>query len=215
MAKRYYLAKIRALLTNGFSDTELRSFCFDQSEFRPVYEKLTANSFKDDIVGQMLEYADRTEKFESLLNWASKKNPIKFNSYKPYCCARILLVDDNEHWRKMLGGLLQEEEKWGYQVVTVASREEAIRHIKSDEPYDLAILDLRLVEDEKNFEGVTLGEWLRNNGYDIHIIIMSAYGIDADILKRITLFPFKFVAVDKSKIRCVRLNWPCCHSLNQ
>jgi hypothetical protein len=60
---------------------------------------------------------------------------------------------------------------------------------------------MRLDEsDEENIEGVSLGEWLRNNGYDLPIIIMSAYPMDANTIKKMTLLPFKFFAVEKGKI---------------
>ncbi|MBE7468373.1 MAG: response regulator [Anaerolineales bacterium] len=199
MAINYNLENIRNLLTEGFTDRQLRRFCFDTPHFRPVYDQLAQNSGKDEIVDQILDCAVRTLKVELLLAWAKKRNPARFEEHKPYYGSRILLVDDNKDWCDQLGGLLQEQGD-GYEVVIAMSSEEAIQLIRADMPYNLAILDMRLEEDVENREGVRLGEWLRKNGYHLPIIIMSAYPIEVDTVKKMTLRPFQFVAVEKGKI---------------
>ena len=111
--------------------------------------------------------------------------------------ASVLLVDDNEDWREQLGGLLQDN---GYEVIAVASKEEAIQHV-THEQYNLAIIDMRLdEEDEDNREGVALGYWLINHGHNLPIIIMSAYEMETEVVKNIALRPFQFSPVEKGNI---------------
>lgn len=38
MTMHYNLSNIRALLTEGFTDEDLRHLCYDISDFRPVYD---------------------------------------------------------------------------------------------------------------------------------------------------------------------------------
>jgi CheY-like chemotaxis protein len=199
MSKQYRLTNIRALLTKGFTDGQLRDFCFDTLAFRPVYNRLNENTGKEEIVRQILSHAEQIIEIEFLLDWARQNNFAQYTQHQPYYGSRILLVDDEEDWRIQLGELLRE---LGYEVVIASSREEAIQYFKKDEMYNLIILDMRLDNsDEENKDGVRLGEWLRNNGYHLPIIIMSAYTMDADTIKKMTLIPFQFVVVDKGRIR--------------
>ena len=149
----------------------------------------------------MLEYADNRLKFETLLEWTKREIPKRYKKHQPYYYydpARILLVDDLADWREQLGGLLEDK---GYEVVRAKSKEEAMQCIKRDSEYSLAIIDMRLdEEDEENREGIKLGYWLRENGYRIPIIILTAYAMEAEIAKYITLHPFRFTAVEKGKI---------------
>ena len=204
-AKRYKLENIRTLLTAGFADKELRRFCFDTTDFRPVHDQLAQNTGRDEIVDLLLGHADRMLKIEIILDWAQQHNPARYESHKPYyefdpSNVRILLVDDNKYWREQLGGLL--EEKFGYQVVTVVSKDDAIQHIKKSEPYHLALIDMRLDEaDENNREGVELGFWLRDNGFEnLPIIIMTAYDMESEIARNVSLRPFQFSVVEKGNI---------------
>ncbi|NJN97778.1 MAG: response regulator [Anaerolineales bacterium] len=200
MARSYNFENIRNLLTEGFTDRQLRRFCFDTPHFRPVYDQFAQNSGQDEIVDHILDYAIRTLKVELLLAWAKRRNPARYREHQPYYGRRILLVDDNKDWCDQLGGLLQERED-GYEVVIAMSSQEAIQLIRSDIPYNLVILDMRLDESDKgNREGMSLGEWLRDNGYNMPIIIMSAHIMEPDTIKKMTLRPFQFVAVEKGKI---------------
>lgn len=40
MAANYHSQNIHTFLTEGFSEAELRAFCFDTPEFRPVHHEL-------------------------------------------------------------------------------------------------------------------------------------------------------------------------------
>jgi hypothetical protein len=80
----YNLTNIRELLTKGFSDTELRNFCFDQPEFREVYEQLAYGTGKEQIISLLLEHADQNLLFEQLLAWARQRNPGRYQRHAPY-----------------------------------------------------------------------------------------------------------------------------------
>lgn len=83
-AKHYNLQNIRTLLMEGFTDAELRRFCYDRPDFRPVYEELASTSGKGDIVHQLIEYADRKALLDIPLNWAKENNHTKYMEYQPY-----------------------------------------------------------------------------------------------------------------------------------
>ncbi|MBI1877020.1 MAG: toll/interleukin-1 receptor domain-containing protein, partial [Chloroflexi bacterium] len=84
MAANYHLQNIRTLLTEGFSEAELRDFCFDTPEFRPVHHELAGLSGKAAIVSKLLDYAVRRELVDSLLNWAKQQNPAQYTNHQPY-----------------------------------------------------------------------------------------------------------------------------------
>lgn len=80
----YHRANIRQLLTKGFSDTELRNFCFDQAEFQEVYDQLAQDTGKEQIVSLIIEHADQNLLFDQLLAWAKKSNPTRYKRHQPY-----------------------------------------------------------------------------------------------------------------------------------
>jgi hypothetical protein len=84
MATNYHLQNIRTLLTEGFSAAELRAFCFDTPEFRPVHHELAELSGKAALVGKLLEFATRRDLLDSLLAWAEQQNPAQYTNHQPY-----------------------------------------------------------------------------------------------------------------------------------
>jgi hypothetical protein len=80
----YNLSNIRQLLTKGFSDMELRSFCFDQPEFQGVYDQLAQDTGKEEIVSLIIEHADQHLLFDLLLAWAREGNPTRYARHQPY-----------------------------------------------------------------------------------------------------------------------------------
>jgi hypothetical protein len=82
--KHYQLNNIRTLLNDGFTDEELRRFCFDTDEFRQVYDELSKDTGKADIVDELVEYANRRVLFDPLLAWAEDQNPAQFKKHQPY-----------------------------------------------------------------------------------------------------------------------------------
>ena len=63
---------------------------------------------------------------------------------------KVLIVEDYEDWRDLLSGLLRRE---GHVVTAVATLDEARKHVDRTKDLDLAIVDIRLVETDKNNEG--------------------------------------------------------------
>jgi len=88
---------------------------------------------------------------------------------------RILIVDDEEQWRKELVETL---ERGGFQVDAVSRASEALARL-SETSYHMVVLDIRLVQaDRSNREGIDLLEELYKRGlYEAIIVIMlSAFG---------------------------------------
>jgi HEAT repeat protein len=81
---RYHLPNIRVLLTEGFTEADLRNFCFETPEFRPVHHELAELSGKAKIVGDLVKFADHKELLPFLLAWAEEQNPAKYELYQPY-----------------------------------------------------------------------------------------------------------------------------------
>ena len=82
-------------------------------------------------------------------------------------CANILVVDDEESIRFFLQEMLERE---GYQVVTAASGEQALRCIQAEE-FDLALLDLKMA----GIGGMEVIAALRQRWPDTVIIVLTAH----------------------------------------
>lgn len=81
---RYKLENIRALLTEGFTDEELRRLCYDVPNFRPVYNQLAWNTGKAEIVDRLLEYSEQKKQLDALLELIKERNPARFEEHQPY-----------------------------------------------------------------------------------------------------------------------------------
>ena len=81
--------------------------------------------------------------------------------------ARILLVDDEEHIRRLYTEELSEE---GHKVFTVASGHNLLRRIDSLQP-EAVVLDIRLAD----YDGLELLQEIRNRFYDLPVILCTAY----------------------------------------
>lgn len=84
LSKQYNFKNIRVLLTEGFSDEELRHLCFDVPAFRPVHSQLAKGSGKSEIIQRLLEYVEQKDLIEILLDQAKERNPAKYQTYQPY-----------------------------------------------------------------------------------------------------------------------------------
>lgn len=91
MSTRYNLKNIRTLLTEGFTDEELRRLCYDIPEFRPVYDQLAQLTGKAVIIDRLLEHADRQLQLENLLVLAKEGNPVRYAKHQPYYQANIFI----------------------------------------------------------------------------------------------------------------------------
>jgi hypothetical protein len=84
MARRYNLKNIRALLTEGFTAEELRTFCQDELAFRPVYNQLAEGMGTAKIIALLLEHTEQKLLFDPLLAWAEEHNPARYAQHQPY-----------------------------------------------------------------------------------------------------------------------------------
>lgn len=84
MANQYNLKNIRTLLVKGFSESELRTFCFEEPDFEDVYNQLSQGTGKDEVVHLLLDHARRKSLIENLLTWAKEHNPATYEKYQPY-----------------------------------------------------------------------------------------------------------------------------------
>jgi DNA-binding NtrC family response regulator len=83
---------------------------------------------------------------------------------------KLLIVDDIEEYLNSLARVLSDE----YTVLKAKNLEDAKR--KAKEGIDVAIVDIRLSEDEpENKDGLVFLEWMRMNYPDVPVIMMSAY----------------------------------------
>ena len=86
---------------------------------------------------------------------------------------RILIVDDEDKIRSLVGSYLRSE---GYQVEEAATGESAVEQVKSRAP-DLVILDLRL----PGIDGLETLRQIRRTS-DVYIIVLSARSEETDKL---------------------------------
>jgi len=77
----YRLRNIRKLLTTAFTDEELRRLCYDEPQFRPVYEQFSAGMSKDQIVHRLLEYCERKGLLGDLLEVVQEEAPAAYNNF--------------------------------------------------------------------------------------------------------------------------------------
>ena len=84
MTNQYILRNIRVLFINGFDETELRTFCFDEPDFQAVHDNLAQGTGKAEIVRLLLEHAKQRSLIEKLLTWALENNHAAYEEYKPY-----------------------------------------------------------------------------------------------------------------------------------
>ena len=84
MTMKYMLGNIRKLLTNGFSDEQLRQFCYDNPDFRPVRAQLAQSTGKAAIVSRLIEYAESRVLLDKLLAWAAAEIPVRYEQDGPY-----------------------------------------------------------------------------------------------------------------------------------
>lgn len=80
----YNTKNIRAFLLEGFTDEALRHLCYDNPPFRPVYEKFGSAMSKNQVIQELLDYAERRDLMETLLTITKEANPAKYEMHQPY-----------------------------------------------------------------------------------------------------------------------------------
>src|SRR6185503_18143423 len=84
MASRYFYKNIRALLTTGFTDEDLRILCFEEPEFRAVYENWPRGASRATFVQDLIDRAERRVQLDHLLELAKEQNPAQYRLHQPY-----------------------------------------------------------------------------------------------------------------------------------
>ena len=94
---------------------------------------------------------------------------------------KILLVDDEPHVLKLLGGRLRAS---GFEVLTAEDGETALKKVREEEP-GLLLLDVRL----PGLDGFEVAHILKSNPEtkEIPIIIISAHAQKSDLIRGRTL----------------------------
>jgi hypothetical protein len=78
------LAKVDALLTEIFSEDELRDYCLHEPAFRPIYDTLKETDRKPEIIRRMLDHASKKGLLGDLLAWAKEANAERYAAGEPY-----------------------------------------------------------------------------------------------------------------------------------
>ena len=92
---------------------------------------------------------------------------------------RILVTDDHPVVRAGLSGMLSGEPD--FEVVGEAQNgKEAVAFVRERKP-DVVLMDLRMPE----MDGVTATQHIKSNYPDVHILVLTTYESDADILRAI------------------------------
>ena len=91
--------------------------------------------------------------------------------------ARILIVDDEEHIRTLYALELEDE---GHEVLALETGKGLSEHIRSFSP-QVVILDIKMVD----VSGLDVLQEVRNEFYDLPVILCSAYGSYKGDLKSI------------------------------
>ena len=107
--------------------------------------------------------------------------------------ARILLVDDEEHIRRLYTEELSEE---GHQVFTVASGYNLLKRIDSLQP-EAVVLDIRLVD----YDGLELLQEIRNEHHDLPVILCTAYDTYKDDPESIAADHYVVKSFDLSELK--------------
>lgn len=80
----YHIENIRLLLYEAFSDEDLRSMSYDIASFRDVYDQLTSDSRKSDVVELVVEAALHHAILDRMLTWTKGRHPVEYAKYEPY-----------------------------------------------------------------------------------------------------------------------------------
>ncbi len=99
---------------------------------------------------------------------------------------RILIVDDEDGMRRLLGRVLSRQ---GYETSTVASGAEALRMVAS-ERFDLVVTDIKMPE----MDGLQLLEELKAYEPSLPIIVMTAYGTIENAVQALRFGAYDYIA---------------------
>jgi len=107
--------------------------------------------------------------------------------------AKILIVDDEEHIRYLYSEELSEA---GYEVITADSGENLIGRIKDEKP-DLVVLDIKMVD----YNGLDLLQDIRNNVYELPVVLCTAYDTFKEDIKSIAADFYVIKSFDLTELK--------------
>lgn len=107
--------------------------------------------------------------------------------------AKILIVDDEEHIRYLYSEELSEA---GYEVITADSGKNLIERIKKEKP-DLVVLDIKMVD----YNGLDLLQDIRNNVYDLPVLLCTAYDTFKEDIKSIAADFYVIKSFDLTELK--------------
>ena len=99
---------------------------------------------------------------------------------------RILIVDDEDGMRRLLGRVLSRE---GYEVTTASGGAEALKHVARDR-FDLVVTDIKMPE----MDGLELLKELKDYEPSVPIIVMTAYGTVENAVQALRLGAYDYIA---------------------
>ena len=98
---------------------------------------------------------------------------------------RVLVVDDYENWRFLLKSLLEGD---GHIVLTAPSHHEAEEALSTN-AFDVVVLDMRLVDDEKyNVQGLDLLRQIKTQASFTGAVILTGYPDSAHRERALNLY---------------------------
>ncbi len=107
--------------------------------------------------------------------------------------AKILIVDDEKHVRYLYSEELTEA---GYEVITTDSGHELLKKIKHEKP-DLIVLDIKMVD----HNGLDLLQDIRNNFYDLPVVLCTAYDTFKEDMKSLAADFYVIKSFDLSELK--------------
>ena len=107
--------------------------------------------------------------------------------------AKILVVDDEEHIRLLYSEELSES---GYEVITAESGYQLLERIEEEKP-DLVILDIKMVD----YNGLDLLQDIRNQFYDLPVILSTAYDTFKEDMKSIAADYYVIKSFDLTELK--------------
>lgn len=107
--------------------------------------------------------------------------------------AKILVVDDEEHIRLLYSEELSEE---GYDVITAESGYKLLERIEQEKP-DLVVLDIKMVD----YNGLDLLQDIRNQFFDLPVILSTAYDTFKEDIKSIAADYYVVKSFDLTELK--------------
>ena len=106
---------------------------------------------------------------------------------------KILIVDDEEHIRYLYSEELSEA---GYEVITLDSGYKLLEKIEAEKP-DLIVLDIKMVD----YNGLDLLQDIRNNYYDLPVVLCTAYDTFKEDMKSIAADFYVIKSFDLTELK--------------